>query len=591
MPHFAQLDGIIVHDPHYIEEQRNAKSSIALEHYEAIRTTVERIEREIPNTKDDDEKKIALAKERYKATYKEIFPHVKELAEQDMKTERLRQVSLFLIEQSRTIDRTPVEDRTGEERDRLTELPLELFYELLHKLYPVIRKKAEGHAQKTNEELSLIDDKPNTSSVMLDQIDTFADIVGGYNKLPVPADTFSEELEEKLLEIFDELEKEQREKIEKLIKKALEKIEDIITKLFEGAMEDSPLPTHAAVADKDAKQASAKAEAKQRAQDEADAEALRELIEEEQAALDQKSVYDENYEQVREFEDQLHRELYQVFYPQRKKKTTLKSSGTKPNIRALFNFIAARAAGAKDLPAKFWESKDIPKVNDFAFTILVDLSGSMAGYDDPGTIGETFKGVIILAEVLSRLGIKCEILGFQDEIIPFKNFDEELTDEIRNRMAGMLKEVNSENPGGHNQSGYNDDGPCLLEASKRLKKQVAKHKFLTVLSDGQPAGRHSTAEDLDDAVETITTETNQKLAGLGLGSGTEHVEDYYPVAFPNLSVKDLAEQLGKIVQGMIISPESFQAMLEANKPELERKRSERKERDEDDDPWYDESDW
>jgi len=141
--------------------------------------------------------------------------------------------------------------------------------------------------------------------------------------------------------------------------------------------------------------------------------------------------------------------------------------------------------------------------------------------------------------------------------IEFKSFDGELDDTARNKMSGMKMEVENTNPGGHNQSGYNDDGPCLREASDRLEGESAEHKFLVVMSDGQPRGRYSTAQDLNDTVEHVVLETAQKLLGLGLGPGTDHVKNYYPTSKPNLTIAELAETLSDVLEDMILHPDKY----------------------------------
>ena len=172
-------------------------------------------------------------------------------------------------------------------------------------------------------------------------------------------------------------------------------------------------------------------------------------------------------------------------------------------------------------------------------------------------IEETFKAVILLSEVLNRLGIEFEVLGFQDEIIEFKKFEEKLSDILRKKMSGMPAEVFNRNPGGHNNAKYNDDGPCLEEASKGISKRRAKDKFLIVLSDGEPCGRRSNSSDLIRAVEKIVKDGKINLIGLGLGRRTDHVKRFYPISFPNISIADLGRELSKIIEDIIINPQKY----------------------------------
>ena len=101
-----------------------------------------------------------------------------------------------------------------------------------------------------------------------------------------------------------------------------------------------------------------------------------------------------------------------------------------------------------------------------------------------------------------------------------------------------------------------------------------------VLSDGQPAGSHSDEHDLENAVESIMTQTDQKLVALGLGRGTEHVAHYYPTSLPNIDARQLPETMGNLLFDLITHPEKYRAGLE----ELKQRQTERKRGESYDDP-------
>ena len=60
-----------------------------------------------------------------------------------------------------------------------------------------------------------------------------------------------------------------------------------------------------------------------------------------------------------------------------------------------------------------------------------------------------------------------------------------------------------------------------------------------------------------DVVKKISQEGKTTLLGIGLGPGTEHVEDYYSKELrgvenlPNVDVKKLSEQLAKKLEEII----------------------------------------
>jgi hypothetical protein len=160
-------------------------------------------------------------------------------------------------------------------------------------------------------------------------------------------------------------------------------------------------------------------------------------------------------------------------------------------------------------------------------------------------------------EVLNRLGLNFELVGFQDELIVFKKFGEKVDDALRRKISGMVGEVSNSNPNGHNNANYNDDGPCLAETAAGLSKQPAQNRFLIVLSDGQPEGRRSNEDDLTQAVAKIGREGKVNLVALGLGAGTEHVKKFYPVSLPNIQAEQLQEVLPELLKDIIENPGKY----------------------------------
>lgn len=339
--------------------------------------------------------------------------------------------------------------------------------------------------------------------------------------------------------------------LEKVVRQILEMIEDMIVQEISAQLLGHFAETHKNF--KERKVAEEKAHEAEHKRDKV-AEELEEYEKQEAIRSANKNPYEKAYEEMRESEQELYQRLEEIFTPNIKREVQLRSSGSRINLPAIFKREAQKGAGAPEVTNKIFESVRLPEKKDYSITLLVDLSGSMNGENK---IQETFKAVVVMGEVLNRLGIRFEILGFQDEIIPFKKFNEELDDTIRSKINGMPLEVRDRNPDGHNQRGYNDDGPSLLEASGELEQEPSREKFLIVLSDGQPAGRRSTAKDLTNAVTQIQSNTDQKLIALGLGQGTEHVKQFYPASIANIAAKDLPEVLGNLLEDIIKNPARY----------------------------------
>jgi nitric oxide reductase activation protein len=131
-----------------------------------------------------------------------------------------------------------------------------------------------------------------------------------------------------------------------------------------------------------------------------------------------------------------------------------------------------KALGISPVESKAWQKRELPQEKDYAITLLVDLSGSMRGQK----IQETFKAAIVLAEVLNRLSINTEILGFNDQLYEYQGFNQNMGKEVREHMGGMLQEVSAP------AAEWNDDGWAVQQASERLARQKTAEKFLFVLS-------------------------------------------------------------------------------------------------------------
>lgn len=176
--------------------------------------------------------------------------------------------------------------------------------------------------------------------------------------------------------------------------------------------------------------------------------------------------------------------------------------------------------------AHLWQRRGQPTRADAAVLLLVDLSGSMAS---EGRIGAAVLATSVCAQALREWGIPTAIVGFQDEVVPIAGFDEPWTPGLAQRIEAMALEVHGTRPGGHNRPLHNDDGPCLRVAAAQLLRRGELTRVLLVLSDGRPCGG-SGARELHAAIADLQRLPRLTLAGLGLGQGTRHVEQFYPDA-------------------------------------------------------------
>lgn len=213
------------------------------------------------------------------------------------------------------------------------------------------------------------------------------------------------------------------------------------------------------------------------------------------------------------------------------------ASGATVDMGHFLRYKAARR------DARFWQRRSPVRGIDAAVSLLVDLSGSMAGPKTEAAAG----GAFLLAEALWRNAVPFAIDGFQDVIIPFARPGENDIASVRDGIAEMPLEVEGRRPGGNNNPSHNDDGPCLVEAAAALLAQKARQKLLIVISDGMPNGKRSTPDDLHAAVASLSAAPGFRLIGLGLGPETEHVHDFYPDAISNIPLERLGAEIGELL--------------------------------------------
>jgi len=259
-------------------------------------------------------------------------------------------------------------------------------------------------------------------------------------------------------------------------------------------------------------------------------------------------VYEKYRREVLPLIDVLETDLREIFVARRVQKW---QSGFRTGKRVdIKKRMQEKALGITPVESKAWQKRELPQDKDYAISLLVDLSGSMRGQK----IQETFRAAIVLAEVLNRLSINTEILGFNVRLYEYQAFNQNMGKEVRDHMGGMLQEVSTLT------AAWTDVGWAVQQASERLARQKAAEKFLFVLSDGLPheSSEHPRSQyELGQVISRIMRDTSQKLIGLGVGHGTEHVERYYPNSVANIGVKEVAEKLADVIREAIANYDTF----------------------------------
>ncbi len=477
------------------------------------------------------------ARTSYEINRDEIWPEFKKLIEEDMEDQEMQE---FLKDAQKKQGEGKEEGEGGQG------LP----QDLKDKLSPEEQKELEEAVKKAIEDAKKEDEGlPSEGASQSASAEALS-------VKPIELGSLSEELKQKIKEYIESLPEEQQKEITEKAQTAIKEFEDGLNEELQGKLSENP------------------EEKAKREEIEKKDESAQDLKTEEESWKEQEKKYEEGAKERRKrmesfFEagkdnpyrkalaetsdiiDGLTADLRDVFVKRKIEKYEAGyRSGRRWNVRQR---IREKVAGISLFKTEAREQRvSESEEMDYAITMLIDLSGSM---NNGQKIQEAFKSSVALAETLNNLGVKFEIVGFQDVLLEFKSFEENLDEPMRGKLNQMILEVSGNNPEGHNNPGDNDDGACLLEASKHLADQIAKNKFLIVLSDGIPAMdsmKKSSAQldrELKEAVAEISANTNQKLIGIGLMSGA--VAKYYENNIAGVSTKEMVETLGGLLREII----------------------------------------
>jgi len=481
------------------------------------------------------------AKTSYEINRDEVWPEFKKLVEADMDDQKIQELLKDMQkgqEQQEGAEGSGGQNLPQELKNKLTPEEQKALQETIQQAIDEAEKeKAERQSKKAGAEG---EEKPESAE-------------GAPSGKPVDLKTLPEELKQKIKEFIESLPEDQQKDITEKAQAAFKEFEDALNEELQGKLSDNPekKAERGEVKSEETKQPEAGRDDREKSREsEAEAEERRKRIESLFEA-GEKDPYHEALEKVSDLVDSLTADLRDIFVKRKiEKYESGYRSGRRWNIRQR---IREKVAGVPLFKTEAREQRESESEEmDYAITLLVDLSGSM---QRSGKIQEAFKSAVVLSETLNNLGIKFEVVGFQDVLLEFKTFEDQLDEPMRNKLNQMILEVYGSNPEGHNNPGDNDDGANLLEASKHLAEQITKNKFLIVLSDGEPAmdsGKKSRSQldrELREAVAEIAANTSQKLIGLGLNS--QAVAKYYENHIAGITTEEMVETLGELLREVI----------------------------------------
>lgn len=492
------------------------------------------------------------AKVSYEINRDEIWPEFKKLIEADMEDQKTGE---FLKDmQKGQGEGEEGQNMPQELKDKLTPEEQKALSEAVEKAIEDAKKEQEEKAEKEAGEGGK--DKEGEEGSPSDQTGEPASASAEASAgKPIDLGSLPEGLKQKIKEYIESLPEEQQKEIAEKAEATVKKFEDTLNEELQGKLSDNPEKRAEREEKAEAGQAKeVRAEKAERDLPGVDQEELKKYRDRIAKELKKDAnVYEKMRQEVLPIIDKLEIELREIFVARKAK--GWKSGFTTGKRIDIKRRIQEKAKSVPAMESKAWQKRELPQEKDYAISLLVDLSSSMA---QDRKIEETFKAVIVLSEVLNRLSINLEILGFNDRIYEYQDFGQPMSKPVRESMGGMLEEVNDTGDTGKAQ--WNDDGWALEKASERLAHQKADRKFLIVLSDGTPdeSSMHPRSKyELGKMIKKVLEETEIKLIGLGVGRGTEHVGEYYPNSIANVKVKEMAEKLAGLIKEVISNYDNF----------------------------------
>jgi cobalamin biosynthesis protein CobT len=525
---------------------------------EVINNTIEKAQQSwhyYPSKEEADSNDASItayAKKSYEINRKFIWPEFKKLVEKDIQDHEVEQM-IKNFESKKSSQQESLPQGLSSFKEDLEQNNIEPDEDIESKETPLNDNEEYAIPRELKEKLSAEEQEE-----LLQYIEDLKEAAASEEKNAPVVDDLSENLKEKLQEHFQELSQKEQEEIRKLIQEILKGFEEMLNEKLADQFEKMTTEKEEVALQED--QASEDYwddddyydYDHERYEGESEPygyQAFETVTLSEGESKMNQFTYKEQRKEVLPLIDKLENDLREIFVKRRHENWEGGfRSGKRIDIK---HRIQEKAKGTSIMESKSWERRSAPHEQDYAISLLVDLSGSMGGEK----IEETFKGVIVLAEVLNKLSIKTEILGFNDHIYLFQEFQEEFSDKQRAKLAEALTAVTDSD-----HAGNNDDGWAVSEASQRLGHQRENQKFLIVLSDGEPAesGWHGGEEyDLNHVVKQISQNTDQKIIGLGIGKGTQHVETYYPNSIANVSVHEMSSKLTDLLREVIENYDQF----------------------------------
>ncbi len=174
---------------------------------------------------------------------------------------------------------------------------------------------------------------------------------------------------------------------------------------------------------------------------------------------------------------------------------------------------------------RIYTRREIPERKELAFELLIDISTSMKKEEK---ILNAVRSLLLVSEVLDKLGMPFSIKVFNDNVYELKGFEED----YRTSKAKIMELLSS-------AGGGTDLGKAVsigLESLELYVKKTHRKGILILFTDGEPT-RGLRGEDL----KAFILQMKQKfpIVGVGVGEATRMVKEYFDRT--GISVEDVSK--------------------------------------------------
>ncbi|MEI7741689.1 MAG: VWA domain-containing protein [bacterium] len=393
---------------------------------------------------------------------------------------------------------------------------------------------------------------------------------GGKKGKPINLDSLPEALKEKIKKYIDSLPEDERKKLRGKAEAAIKEAEDDVNQELGGKLskkpksgaepgepsegegeegEDSDEEGGATPDEND--RTSRAVEGKGDVMDPIDENSMRAYVEMlNREVKKDANIYEKNRTELLPLINSLENELRQIFVDDTP--TSWKGGHRSGKRIDMGQRIQEKARKTSVMESEAWKRRERPDEKEHAITLLIDLSGSMR---ENQRIEEAFKGVVVLTEVLNKIGLNVEVIGFNNKIHEYQKFGEPMSKAIREHIGDMFGEVDATRCSGcGNEHSQTDLGWAMETAAERLAKQPGSSHLLVVVSDGKAAESpdHPKQNYETSAVgEKINDDLGVKVVALGMGFGNGNLSANFTDCLIDVDVKEMAKQLAELIKGVI----------------------------------------